>query len=73
MSVPTNQGREVHQHGSDSGDDGKLPGLSPTELEMLSTPTTEQTIVDKSKWMVPKKICCLKVWRICQNMVRTRQ
>jgi len=40
-SVPANQGREVHQHGSDSGDEGELPGLSSTELEMLSTPTAE--------------------------------
>ena len=40
-SVPANQGREVHQHGSDSGDEGELPGLSPTELEMLSKPTAE--------------------------------
>ena len=38
-SVPANQGRDVHQHGSDSGDEGELPGLSPTELEMLSSPT----------------------------------
>ena len=40
-SVPANQGREVHQHGSDSGDEGELPRLSPTELEMLSKPTAE--------------------------------
>ena len=40
-SVHANQGRDVHQHGSDSGDEGELPGLSPTELEMLSTPTAE--------------------------------
>ena len=40
-SVPANQGRDFHQHGSDSGDEGELPGLSPTELEMLSTPTAE--------------------------------
>ena len=40
-SVPANQGRDVHQRGSDSGDEGELPGLSPTELEMLSTPTAE--------------------------------
>ena len=40
-SVPTNQGSEVHQHGDDSGDEGELLGLSPTELEMLSTPTAE--------------------------------
>ena len=40
-SVPAYQGRDVHQHGSDSGDEGELPGLSPTEFEMLSTPTAE--------------------------------
>ena len=40
-SVPANQGSEVHQHVGDSGDEGELLGLSPTELEMLSTPTAE--------------------------------
>ena len=39
-SAPANQGSEFHQHGGDSGDEGKLLGLSPTELEM-STPTAE--------------------------------
>ena len=40
-SVRANQReKEVHHHGSDSGDEGEFPGLSPTELEMLqfSTP-----------------------------------
>ena len=40
-SVPANQGSEVHQHVGDSGDEGELLGLPPTELEMLSTPTAE--------------------------------
>ena len=40
-SVPANQGSEVHQHVGDSRDEGELLGLSPTELEMLSTPTAE--------------------------------
>ena len=40
-SVPASQGSEVHQHVGDSGDEGELLGLSPTELEMLSTPTAE--------------------------------
>ena len=43
-SVPANQREnEVRHHGSDSGDDGEFPGLSPTELEMLqlSTPLAE--------------------------------
>ena len=40
-SAPANQGSEFHQHGGDSGDEGQLLGLSPTELEMLSTPTAE--------------------------------
>ena len=40
-SVPASQGSEVHQHVDDSGDEGELLGLSPTELEMLSTPTAE--------------------------------
>ena len=39
--APDNQGSEFHQHGGDSGDEGELLGLSPTELEMLSTPTAE--------------------------------
>ena len=35
-SVPANQQeKEVHYHGSDSGDEGEFPGLSSTELEML--------------------------------------
>ena len=35
-SIPANQQeKEVHHHGSNSGDEGELPGLSPTELEML--------------------------------------
>ena len=33
----------------------------------------KETIVDKSKWMEPKRICCLTIWRICQNMVMTCQ
>ena len=40
-SVPANQGSEVHQHVGDSRDEGELLDLSPTELEMLSTPTAE--------------------------------
>ena len=40
-SVPANQGSKVHQRGCDSGDEGELLGLSPTELEILSTPTAE--------------------------------
>lgn len=39
-SVPANQQKkEVHHHGSDSGDEGEFPGFSPTELEMLQFPT----------------------------------
>ena len=40
-SVPANQGSKVYQHVGESGDEGELLGLSPTELEMLSTPTAE--------------------------------
>ena len=40
-SVPANQGSELHQHGGDSGDEGEFLGLSPTKLEILSTPTAE--------------------------------
>ena len=40
-SVPANQGSEVHQHVGHSGDEGELLGISPTELEMLPTPTAE--------------------------------
>ena len=43
-SVPANdREKEVRHHGSDSGDEGEFPGLSPTELEMLqfSTPLAE--------------------------------
>jgi len=39
--VPANQGREVHQHGSDNGDEGEVPGLTPTESEMLSASKAE--------------------------------
>ena len=48
-SVPMREGedqslltieKEIRHHGSDSGNEGEFPGLSPTELEMLqfSTP-----------------------------------
>ena len=40
-SVPANhREKEICHHGSDSGNEGEFPGLSPTELEMLqfSTP-----------------------------------
>jgi len=35
--------KEVHHHGSDSGDEGEFPRLSPTEVEMLqfSTPLAQ--------------------------------
>jgi len=73
-SVPANQGRDVHQRGSDSGDEGELPGLSPTVLEMLSTPTAEtdnrgqEQIDGAQEYLLPDDIC-----RICQNMVMTCQ
>ena len=40
-SVRANQReKEVHHHGSDSGDEGEFPGLSSTEMEMLQFSTT---------------------------------
>jgi len=56
--VPANQQeKEVHYHGSDSGDEGEFPGLSPTELEMLqfSSPLA---------WMVHQKNRCLTMRRM---------
>ena len=32
----------------------------------------KQTTINKRIWMAPKKICCLTIWRMYQNMVRTR-
>ena len=39
--VPATQGSDVYQHDGNSGDGGELLGFSPTDLEILSTPTAE--------------------------------
>ena len=40
-SFPAHQRSDVYQHGYNSGDRGELLSFSPTDLEILSTPTAE--------------------------------
>ena len=56
--VPATQGSDVYQHDGNSGDGGELLGFSPTDLEILSTPTAEtnnqgQEIMDGAEDLLP--------------------
>ena len=71
--VPATQGSDVYQHDGNSGDRGSYLASHPPIWKFCQHQLPKQTIMDKKIWTAPKKICCLGMWRIYQNVVRTRQ
>ena len=68
--VPATQGGDVYQH---DGDGGTYLASQPPIWKFCQHQLPKQTIMDKKIWMAPKKICCLGMWRIYQNVMRTPQ